>query len=134
MAVGAIASYIGMGSSAGGGLYSGIAGYMFSMSEAEMLEEEGALTKTDYFRQAQLEREEGDRIRSKQTMEYVGAGVEVLGTPLLVLEETRTQSRAKAAALETTGINYERLAQKKAKLTEQRGKAGLISGIFFGGK
>lgn len=112
---------------------SGVSSAISGLQSASLLEEQGALTKDDYYRQAALVKEEGFRARSKQTMEYISSGVEIVGTPQLVLKETLSKSFAKATSLEVTGRNYARLYNKKANQSKSEGMASLISSIVMGG-
>lgn len=115
-----------------GKIYAGISTYRSAFSEASLLEEQGALTRDDYFKQASLIRDEGHRLRAKQTMEYVSSGVEVAGTPLLVLRETLSRSDARGSSYEKTGEAAMNLYNQKAKITRNEGKAALISGVLSG--
>lgn len=117
---------------AAGDVYAGISALNAANENASLLEEQGSLTRDDYFRQASLTREEGQRLRAKQTMEYVSSGVEAVGTPLLVLKETLSKSMAKATALEVTGQNYKNLYGKKAQITKNEGMSTLISDVLAG--
>jgi hypothetical protein len=110
---------------AGADIFAGISALNSANEMASLLEEQGSLTKDDYFRQASLVKEEGKRVRAKQTMEYVSSGVEMVGTPLLVLKETLSKSMAKAGALETTGKNYQNLYNRKADITKNEGMSTL---------
>lgn len=118
--------------SGAGKIYAGYSAYKSAFSEASLLEEQGALTRDDYYKQAALVRDEGHRLRAKQTMEYVSAGVEVVGTPLLVLRETLSRSYARARSYEKTGQNVMDLYNAKAKIMRSEGKAALISGVLQG--
>jgi hypothetical protein len=115
-----------------GQMYAGYSTYKSAFSEASLLEEQGALTRDDYYKQAALVRDEGHRLRAKQTMEYVSAGVEVIGTPLLVLRETLSRSYARASSYEKTGVAAMNLYNRKAQITRNEGKAALISGVLSG--
>ena len=115
-----------------GQIYSGYSTYKAAFGEASLLEEQGRLTRDDYFRQAALVKDAGERLRSKQTMEYISSGVEVVGTPLLVLRETLSRSYARASSYETTGQNMLDLYNRKAKIMRKEGKAALISGVLQG--
>jgi len=128
-------SGVGAGSllSAGASLFSGISSYMSGMDSASLLEEQGALSQDDYYRQAALTVEKGSRLRSKQTMEYISAGVEIAGTPQLMLKETLSKSRVEAAALRTTGDNVRRLYNRKAEIQENESRSSLIGGILIAG-
>lgn len=114
----------------GSGMVSGFVGFFTGMQTATLMEEEGALSKGDYFRQAMLVRDEGRRFRAKQTMGYISSGVEIAGTPQLVLKETYVKYRAKAGALETTGINMQNLYDKKADIQREESYGQLIQGIM----
>lgn len=100
--------------------------------EASLLEEQGALARDDYYKQAALVRDEGHRLRSKQTMEYVSSGVEVVGTPLLVLRETLSRSYARASSYEKTGAATQQLYARKAQIMRKEGKAAFVSGVLQG--
>jgi len=115
-----------------GRIYAGYSAYKSAFGEASLLEEQGSLTRDDYFKQAALIKDSGERLRAKQTMDYVSAGVEVVGTPLLVLKETLSRSYARASSYETTGGNYQALYNRKAKIMRSEGRAALISGILQG--
>mgnify|MGYP001499292314 CR=1 FL=1 len=114
----------------GANIFGGISSFMSSREQASLLEEQGALTKDDYYRQAALVRESGQRTRAKQTMEYISSGVEIVGTPQLMLKETISKSLAQAGALEVTGRNYERLYSRKSRTTESQGMSQLITSIL----
>ena len=113
-----------------GDVVSGFSALQAGRETASLLQEQGALTKDDYFKQAGLVRDEGHRVRAKQTMEYISSGVEAVGTPQLVARETLRKYTKAAGSLETTGINYERLYSKKAKMAKQEGQAAFVSSIF----
>lgn len=119
--------------SAGAQLYAGFSALSSAMDSASLLEEQGALTRDDYERQAALVKEEGHRVRAKQTMEYITAGVEIAGTPQLVLKETMSKSLAKASSLQVTGRNTQRLYNRKAQITQNEGRSQMISSILSAG-
>jgi len=116
--------------SAFGNIFAGISALDAANENASLLEQQGLLVRDDYNKQAALTREEGSRIRAKQTMEYISSGVEVVGTPQLVLKETLSKTMAKAGALEVTGAGYSRLYSKKAQITRKEGQAALVSGVM----
>lgn len=100
--------------------------------EASLLEQQGSLARDDYYKQAALVRDEGHRLRAKQTMEYVSSGVEVIGTPLLVLRETLSRSYARAYSYEKTGEATKQLYDRKAAIMRKEGKAAFVSGVLQG--
>jgi hypothetical protein len=114
-------------------LYQGFTAYEASFDSASLLREQGALSRDDYYLQAALIRDKGSRVRSKQAMEYVSSGVEIVGTPQLVLKETLSRAYASAKSHETTGENILKLYNKKADMAEEEGQAALIQGILNAG-
>lgn len=123
----------GTGLQAGGGVLGGVSSLISGLESASLLKEQGALTKDDYYKQAALVRDEGHRVRAKQTMEYVSSGVEVIGTPQLVLKDTLNKSLKQARSLEVTGENMEALYRKKAKQAKREGITSFVSSLVEGG-
>lgn len=114
-------------------LFSGIDALLQSKESSKLLKEEGTLVKADYFRQAKLVREDGTRVRSKQAMQYLGAGVELVGTPLLVLRQTLMDATERAESFQTAGIRAEDKFNRQAKQARRAGRAALIKGIASAG-
>ena len=110
----------------------GRSAYDAAFGEASLLEQQGVLTRDDYFKQAALVRDDGERLRSKQTMEYISSGVEAIGTPQLVARETLSRSYARASSYEVTGTNAMNLYYSKANILRNEGRAALISGVQQG--
>lgn len=117
---------------AAGSVYGGIASYMMSKDQSKLLENQGTLAKEDYFRQAEVVRDQGYRFKQQQAMDYISSGVEIQGTALLVLQETTKMANTEAKWLEYTGGAIEQLQHENAKIKEREGKAALISGILGG--
>lgn len=113
-------------------IYSGVQKNKQAKKQASLLNEEGLLSQTDYERQAVLALDEGYRLRSQQTMDFISAGVEMIGTPLLVLAETAKMAETDAEELRTTGRNSRNLYNQKAKITVNEGRASLISSVLTG--
>ena len=126
-------SWIGKLLGAGGSLYGGYSAMTSANANALLLEEQGMLTQSDYERQAALTRDDGHRARAKQAMEYVNSGIEIVGTPQLVMAETLSRSIAKATSLQVTGRNYNRLYGKKAAISRNEGQSAMISSILNAG-
>ena len=109
---------------------SGISGAISAFSQAGLLEEQGALSRSDYYRKAALIRDEGSRLRAKQAMGYISSGIELVGTPQLVMKETIMKSRAEARAQEVTGNNVYALAKKNAANKRMEGVASLVESVI----
>jgi hypothetical protein len=113
-------------------IYSGVQANKQAKKQASLLSEEGLLAQTDYEKQAVLALDEGYRTRAQQTMDFVSAGVEMIGTPLLVLAETAKMAETDAEELRTTGRNTRNLYNQKAKIAVSEGRASLISSVLTG--
>jgi hypothetical protein len=114
-------------------LFSGINSYTSGMESASLLTEQGELSRDDYYRQAALTLDQGYRTRAKQTMEYISGGVEIAGTPQLVLKETLSKANAQSESYKTTGDNVYNLAKQKAKQAKNEGMSSLVSSVLLAG-
>lgn len=114
-------------------LFSGITSFAQGMESASLLTEQGELSRDDYYRQAELVLDQGYRVRAKQTMEYIGGGVEIMGTPQLVLKETLSKAKAQSESYQVTGDNVYNLARRKAKQAKNEGMSSLVSNVLLAG-
>lgn len=114
---------------AGSALYSGIQANKNAKSQASLQEQQGALARDEALQEAARILDEGYRFKQEQMMQFVGAGVEITGTPLLLMRETEIQSQAEAAATEKRGYAAGDLANANAKITRSEGKAELIRSL-----
>jgi len=118
---------------AGAYLFSGINSLTQGMESASLLTEQGELSRDDYYRQAELVLDQGYRTQAKQTMEYISGGVEIAGTPQLVLKETLSKAKAQSESYKTTGDNVYNLAKQKAKQAKNEGMSSLVSSVLLAG-
>jgi len=114
-------------------IFSGITSFAQGMESASLLTEQGELSRDDYYRQAELVLDQGYRTRAKQTMEYIGGGVEIMGTPQLVLKETLSKAKAQSESYQVTGDNVYNLARRKAKQAKNEGMSSLVSDVLIAG-
>ena len=119
--------------SAAATVFSGYQAKRSADKNASLLREQGLLAQTDYEKQARIALDEGYRRRQQQTMDYIGAGVEIQGTPLLMLAETAKKTETQARELRTTGRNSRNLYNRRAKISRSEGRAAFISSIFTAG-
>jgi hypothetical protein len=119
--------------SAAGDLYSGISAYKSSKKTASLMEQQGQIQFAESRVEAYRMRDEGRRLQQEQMMAYISNGVEISGTPLLVMAETVSMSDFEAAAEEKRGQAAADLANANAKITRSEGKAQMISSIFKAG-
>lgn len=114
-------------------LVSGYSQYQSSKSQSMFEELQGEATQLDYDHKAYLALDEGYRLRQQQAMEYIGAGVEIQGTPLLMLAETERRTIVEAESIRRTGGQLNIMAKANASTTRNQGRSGLISSIFTAG-
>lgn len=113
-------------------IYGGYSAYQSAKKQASLMEDQGLLQREDYYRQAAITRDDGQRLRAQQAMEYISSGVEIQGTPLLVLAETAKLAETEAKYLERTGQAISDLANANAKITRKEGKSQFLSSILQG--
>lgn len=118
------------GTKIAGGLISGVSAMSAANKEAALTVDQGLISRNDYYRQAAITYDEGYRLQHKQEMEYIGAGVEIMGTPLLVMAETISKTEKERDWLKSRGDKEYDLAKLKARNLKNQGKAALVSSIF----
>jgi len=116
-----------------GSLYSGVESYKSSKKLASDLRYEGGLAMRESFRTASIIREEGREFRANQSLQYIGSGVELVGSALVTLAHTKKMYETEAGAEESRGVAQANLANKQARVKEDEGRADLISGIIKAG-
>ena len=110
--------------------YSGYSKLKAGNEQAKSLQEQGRLSQVDANKQALIALDDGYRRRQRQTMDYIGAGVEIQGTPLLMLAETAKRTETQAEEIRTTGKNQRALYNKNAKAAYSEGRAGLVNSLL----
>lgn len=98
----------------------------FAESEAQRVREAAG------FEERRL-RSEADDLSAAQRMGFLASGVELEGTPLLVLADTREEVELDAMALRSTASASEARAMASGAISRQRGRAAQISGYFNAG-
>jgi hypothetical protein len=110
-------------------LFGGFSAKEAADDSASLQKQEGKLKRDELFREAARIRDEGFRFKQEQMIQYVSSGVEITGTPLLLMQETSIMAEAEAKATEDRGTAIQDLANANAKITKKQGKAALISSI-----
>lgn len=110
-------------------IYSGVSSYQSGKASAKLQKEQGALQLEEGLFEAGRVRDEGYRYQQEQMMQYIGAGVEIKGTPLLVMAESVAKAEEEAKATERRGYALESFAAQQAKITTNQGRAALIGSI-----
>lgn len=126
--------------SAGMQVVSGISGYM-EQKKADKAEkrayeeslrianEQAALDKADADRAAQEELAESDKARKMQQMLFLKSGVDLTGSPLLVMEETRAKGAENAKNIRDSQAARSNLAIQSAAANRPVSRASLTRSI-----
>ncbi len=97
--------------------------------EAELLEEQGALALLEANEEADRIAEGNIAFRKRQKLMFLKSGVALVGSPLLILEETRTEGAKEVDAIRRRGQAQFSLAQRKAGIARATGRAQFIGGV-----
>lgn len=119
--------------SAAGSIYSGIETFKSSQTLATDLRSEGNIIYQEAMRTANIVEEEGRKFASAQSLQYIGSGVQLVGSALITIAQTKKYAETEAAAVRAKGEATRDLAYTKAKNTEKEGRASLVGGIIKGG-
>ena len=115
--------------SAGAQIAGGISAKKASDKQAEAERRQGILALQEAEEQAERERIEGDRFRARQKMMFIASGVDLAGSPLLVLEDTRIEIEKRVESILRRGRAEESFFKQTAESTTARGKAALVQGL-----
>jgi hypothetical protein len=111
----------------GTAVYSGVQANKSAKKQGQLQEQQGMLLQEEAMAEADRISNEGYRFKQEQMMQYIGSGVEVKGSALLVLADTTRLAEADAEATRRRGNAQMDLASGQAKVTTSQGKAALIS-------
>lgn len=111
-------------------IYSGTTSLTESNKAAENTEQQGLLVLTEALRDASIIREEGRNFMATQSLQFIGAGVELVGSALITMKQTLKYAEAEAKATEAKGLARAELAYTEADVTRAKGRAGLVGGIL----
>jgi hypothetical protein len=113
----------------GTSLYSGYSAKQSSKKQASLMEAQGALQREEAYIDADLILNDGKRFKNEQAMAYISSGVEVQGTPLLLMRETEIESEYEAYRKRKQGDAQMNLANTQAGITRSEGRAQMIASI-----
>lgn len=130
MAAGAGLSSFGQGLSGGATLFSAISTYQESKRQASGLREQASTTLFEAYRDASITRQETRDFMAKQSLQFIGSGVELTGSALITIAQTGKYGETEARATESKGRAEASRLMEAAASTERQGRAALISGVL----
>ncbi len=110
-------------------VFKGFAAKRAADREAEALQDQASLQREETGREAARVKDERRKFLAKQSLAFVKGGVTLEGSPLLVLEETQTESEKEVQALKTRGAAQFALGTQKAGRAKSIGRSKLIGGF-----
>jgi len=124
---------LGMMVSAIGSLYTGITTLRASNERASDIESQGRFLLSEALRDAAIIREEGRTFAANQSLQFIGAGVELVGSALITMAQTVKFADTEAAAKEAQGRAGAQLAGKQAEVQRAEGRGAFVGSIIKGG-
>jgi len=115
-----------------GSIYEGYSTFKESNILAEDLRIEGEIIYQEAIRSASMIQEEGRKFAAAQSLQYIGSGVQLAGSALVTLAQTKKYAETEAKAIKQQGSRSRDLAERNARTKEQEGRASLVSGIVGG--
>lgn len=112
--------------------YSGYSKNKSLRAEGALIAEQGKIQYTESLRDAELVRREGEIFSQKQSMQYIASGVELGGSALITLKQTRMYAEEKARSVVRRGEAVRDLSFKKEEIMKREGTSSLIGGVLTG--
>lgn len=117
-----------IGSVIGGGM-----SLMASNKQAKAMEQQGDLALVEGIRDAGLIEQQGRQFVANQKMKYIMSGVSIVGSPMLVLDDTAEKVKQEIAATKTRALAQRILAYDNAEVTANEGRAKFLSSLVSAG-
>jgi len=115
-----------------GSIYQGVSAKNAADAVAGNMQYQGDLIAAEAFRTASIIEEEGQRFGAQQSLQYIGSGVEVAGSALVTIAQTKKYASTEAEATRARGEAQRNLAYSEAGIKRNEGRATMISGILQG--
>jgi len=112
-----------------GSMSAGISALNESTRLANDVMAEGRILFGESMRTAAIIEEEGYKFAAKQSLQYIGSGVQLAGSALITIAQTKAYAKEEAEATRARGRAQRKLAYSKATGVRNEGRAALISGI-----
>ena len=122
----------GMAISAVGSIFSGVSSHISAQQAATDMRAEGEIVFRESMRTATIIEEEGRKFAAGQSLQYIGSGVQLTGSALITIAQTKKYAATEAQAVRDKGVAGKGLMDRTAARKENEGRASLISGIFGG--
>jgi len=112
-----------------GSIYTGIISMKAANEMASDMRDQGDIAYAEAVRTSNIVMEEGYKFAAAQSLQYIGSGVQIAGSALVTLEQTRKYAATEADAIRTRGQAERELAYSGSSRKQNEGRASLFSGI-----
>ena len=116
----------------GGQLFSGFSGSTAAGSEADSIEAQAELERSEILEEARRQKVQNRKFLARQSVMFVKGGVSLEGSPMLVLEETAEESEKQFAAGKRQAEARFKFGMGKAERVRAQGRGKLLGGILGG--
>lgn len=108
---------------------SGITSDANARAEAANQESQAELAKLESDVEADRVAKENDKFKKRQKMLFIKSGISLVGSPLLILEETQRESEKEVSAIRAQGTARRALGFAEAQQVRNVGRAKLVGGF-----
>jgi hypothetical protein len=115
-----------------GSVYTGITSFRSAFDYAEDIRFQGNIILQESIRTANIIDIEGKKFAAGQALQYIGSGVQIAGSALVTIAQTKKYAATESAATRAKGAATLDLAERTAKRKEAEGRSDLVSGIIGG--
>lgn len=130
--IGTVLLGAGIATQVGGSIFGGIQAKKDAKKQARILQTEARLEReATEFELEQTERK-FDRLLGQQRLQFAQSGVKLVGSPLLLLEETLRDKQETMQNLERLGVTRASRLTSQARQTKKAGQDAFIASLFSG--
>jgi len=98
------------------------------------MEIQGRMIMQEAERDANIIRQEGFKFAAEQSLQYKGSGVELMGSALITIAQTKKYAESEARATENKGRMGMISQSNKASVARNIGRAKMTAGMFQAGE
>ena len=111
-----------------GSIYQGVQANNAAKSQADLSREYADIQLNESYREAERIEDEGNRFAINQKNMYLGSGVEIGGSAVITLAQTRKWAKTEADAERKRGLALRDYGYRGGNIQEGEGRAALVGG------
>jgi hypothetical protein len=114
----------------GGQIFQGVQARRATREEAKLLEQQSILEREAAEFDARQQERSFDNLLGQQRLSFAASGVELVGSPIMILEETLRDKEETINNILKTGQARATALTEQARMTRRRGRDAFISSII----